>query len=232
MNRPGSDKESEAHGEARRALGGFARVLRVVLALVAVGALCNCASTNIGSRGRGGTMVVNTPEQTLTLFDKQGDQVKVYPVSTSKFGLGDKEGSYRTPYGRMEVAKMIGTGAKRGTVFKGRKPTGEVIKPNAPGRDPIVTRIIWLRGTEDWNANAYSRCIYIHGTPEENRIGVPASYGCIRMRSKDIVDLFDRVGPGTDVIVTEKPLVQRRRSVPEPKGGKVASASPRAGSRA
>jgi hypothetical protein len=101
----------------------------------------------------------------------------------------------------MEVAQKIGTGSRVGTVYKGRRPTGEVIRPNAPGRDPIVTRIMWLRGQDSGNANTKGRMIYIHGTPEERAIGRPASYGCIRMKSNDDIDLYRRIGVGADVKV-------------------------------
>ena len=104
------------------------------------------------------------------------------------------------------MAKKIGAGAPLGAVFKSRRPTGEVIRPDAPGRDPIVTRILWLKGLEPGNQEAYRRYIYIHGTPEERNIGRPASYGCIRMRSRDAVGLFDTVGVGTEVVVVPGPL--------------------------
>jgi lipoprotein-anchoring transpeptidase ErfK/SrfK len=108
----------------------------------------------------------------------------------------------------MEVAKKIGASAPLGMKFKSRQPTGEIVPVNAPGRDPIVTRILWLRGLERRNANAFSRMIYIHGTPEESKLGTPASYGCIRMRSKDIVQLFNMVGSGAKVIVDNEHLPQ------------------------
>jgi lipoprotein-anchoring transpeptidase ErfK/SrfK len=106
----------------------------------------------------------------------------------------------------MEIAKKIGSGAPIGMKFKDRKPTGEIVPVNAPGRDPIVTRILWLRGTEVQNRGAYARTIYIHGTPEEWKIGRPASYGCIRMRSHDVVDLYNTVGVGAEVEVISGPL--------------------------
>jgi lipoprotein-anchoring transpeptidase ErfK/SrfK len=90
--------------------------------------------------------------------------------------------------------------------FKHRKPTGEIVGVNAPGRDPIVTRILWLKGLEAHNQNTFDRTIYIHGTPEEWRIGTPASYGCIRMRSHDVVELFNTVGVGAQVEITREPL--------------------------
>ncbi|NNC90049.1 MAG: L,D-transpeptidase [Akkermansiaceae bacterium] len=143
-------------------------------------------------------MLISVRDQKLLLV-RSGEPVKSYSISTSKFGLGDRPGSKRTPLGRMEVARKIGQGAPAGAVFKSRRPTGEVLRPNAPGRDPIVTRIMWLRGTEGQNRNAYRRYIYIHGTPEERKIGRPASYGCIRMRSRDIIDLYNRIGVGAEV---------------------------------
>jgi len=143
-------------------------------------------------------MVVSVRDQKMLLV-KNGQAVKAYPVSTSKFGLGTRNGSKRTPLGRHEVARKIGKGAPKGAVFKSRRRTGEIIRPNAPGRDPIVTRILWLRGKERHNRNTMARCIYIHGTPEERKIGRPASYGCIRMKSRHVVDLYRRVGVGAEV---------------------------------
>jgi lipoprotein-anchoring transpeptidase ErfK/SrfK len=154
-------------------------------------------------------MIVSVKDQKMLLV-RDGQPVKSYPISTSKFGLGDQPGTNRTPLGRMQVARKIGDGARPGTVFKSRRPTGEVIKPNAPGRDPIVSRILWLAGTEPHNRNAYRRYIYIHGTPERNRLGTPASYGCIRMGCRDVVDLYNRVGPGADVYVIRGPLTETR----------------------
>jgi hypothetical protein len=144
-----------------------------------------------------------------------GKPVKTYKISTSKFGLGDKPGSYQTPTGHLRIAKKIGCNAQQGAVFKSRKPTGEVIRPNAPGRDPIVTRILWLKGAESENRNAYRRMIYIHGTPEERNLGRPVSYGCIRMSSRDVVDLYNRVGPGADLFVVRGPVrsLETRRTL-------------------
>lgn len=151
-------------------------------------------------------IVVSVHDQKLALLEK-GALVATYPISTSKFGLSDRPGSYGTPLGELEIANKIGDGAPAGTVFKDRRRTGEVVAVNAPGRDPIVTRIIWLRGKEMQNRNAYGRDIYIHGTPEERNIGRPASYGCIRMRSVDIINLYSRVGPGADVSIINPSLV-------------------------
>jgi hypothetical protein len=150
-------------------------------------------------------IVVSAREQKMVLL-KKGNLIAKYPVSTSKFGLGDGRGSYRTPLGSLEIADKIGDGAPVGTVFKSRRRTGETIAINAPGRDPIVTRIMWLRGREAQNANAFSRDIYIHGTPEERNIGRPTSYGCIRMRSSDIINLYSIVGNGAQVTIVDAPL--------------------------
>jgi len=150
-------------------------------------------------------IVISAREQKLALLDR-GNLMAIYPVSTSKFGLGDRPGSSFTPLCELEVAQKIGDHAPVGAVFKDRRRTGEVVAIDSPGRDPIVTRILWLRGRESHNANAYARTIYIHGTPEERNIGLPASYGCIRMRSSDIINLYEIVGWGAKVIIVDAPL--------------------------
>lgn len=146
---------------------------------------------------------VSVPEQRLYLFDGE-KKLTSYRVSTSAFGLGDRYGSYSTPLGHLVVASKVGYGAPVGTVFKGRCRTGEICAINAAGRDPIVTRILHLSGTEKQNSRAYSRGIYIHGTADERHIGRPVSYGCIRMKSNDVVKLFDTVGVGTSVEITDQ----------------------------
>jgi len=151
------------------------------------------------------TMVVSVPEQRMALYRK-GELVRVYDVSTSKFAISAVEGTNGTPLGKMEIAKKIGEGQPAGMKFKHRKPTGEVVPVNAPGRDPIVSRILWLKGLEEQNRNTYSRFIYIHGTPEEKTIGTPASYGCVRMRSRDVIELYDIVGNGAAVDIVNAPL--------------------------
>lgn len=156
---------------------------------------------------RSSVMTVSVKDQTMLLSQK-GKPVKTYKVSTSKFGLGDRRRSNRTPLGTMVVAEKIGDGAPLGAVFKSRKRTGEVLKPNAPGRDPIVTRIMWLKGAERRNRNAYGRYIYIHGTPEERFIGQPMSYGCIRMKSRDVIDLYKRIGVGARIKVVPGHLIE------------------------
>ena len=134
-----------------------------------------------------------------THVDGKWRKLATYPVSTSKFGLGDNWGRMTTPLGFLQVAQKIGDHAPVGAVFHNRRFTGEIIKPNAPGRDPVITRIIWLRGLQASNAHAFSRCIYIHGTPEEKLIGRPASYGCIRMKSCDVAALYAQVPLGAIV---------------------------------
>ena len=151
------------------------------------------------------SILISIPDQKLALF-QNGARVAEYPVSTSRYGVGDRFGSYATPVGTLEVAQKIGQGWPLGAVFKDRQPTGEVLRPNAPGRDPIVTRILWLRGLDANTRNAFARCIYIHGTPVERLIGRPVSYGCVRMRSRDVAELFGRVGIGTRVNVTTSRL--------------------------
>ena len=151
------------------------------------------------------SIVVSVPDQTLAVVDG-GVVREKYRISTSKFGLGDNPNSYATPLGSLEIASKIGGNAPMGTVFKSRRPTGEILRPNAPGRDPIVTRIMWLRGLEHGNSRAYSRGIYIHGTPVEAQIGRPVSYGCIRMRSSDVTRLFNSVRVGTKIEISNTNL--------------------------
>jgi hypothetical protein len=174
----------------------LSKITPLVLALI----LASCAAPDTQHH-----VVISVREQRLALLDK-GQLVAMYRVSTSKFGVGDSRGSCRTPLGELKIADKIGDGAASGTVFKDRHRTGEIVAVNAPGRDPIVTRIIWLRGREPQNANAFARDIYIHGTPDERNIGLPVSYGCIRMRSNDIVNLYSIVGRGAQVSVVDLPL--------------------------
>jgi len=175
--------------------------LPVLAAVTMAFTLNSCGS---GSPDNG--VVISVKDQRMLLI-KDGKPVKSYPVSTSKFGLGDRRGSNCTPIGRMEVAKKIGKGAPSGAVFKSRRRTGEVLRPNAPGRDPIVSRILWLRGKQGSTRNAFSRYIYIHGTAEEYTIGHPRSYGCIRMKSRDIISLYKELGVGSQVHVIKGPLL-------------------------
>ena len=150
-------------------------------------------------------IVVSVPDQQLALIDR-GRLFSKYAISTSKFGLGDGSGTFRTPLGTLFVSGKFGDHLPAGAVIKSRVPTGEIVNVNAPGRDAIVSRVIWLRGMEEQNRQARDRCIYIHGTPEERTIGRPASFGCIRMRSKDMIALYDRVHIGMHVTITQRTL--------------------------
>lgn len=151
------------------------------------------------------SVLVSVADQKMVLW-QDGAELARFSISTSRFGLGDRLGSYATPLGALQVAEKIGKSVREGTVFKERRPTGEVLPPNAPGRDPIVTRIIWLRGLESQNQNSYKRYIYIHGTPEERLLGKPVSWGCIRMASKDVVKVFEAIAVGARVEILNKPL--------------------------
>jgi len=175
----------------------------IAVAAVALGGLLLFLSGCAGDTHH--RLIISVPDQRMLVLT-DGKPVALYKVSTSKFGTGDREGSYATPLGHLCVRQKIGDGFPLGAVFHSRKPTGEVLVPNAPGRDPIVTRILWLDGLEDHNRNAYSRCIYIHGTPQEALIGTPVSYGCIRMRSADVMKLYDLVGKGARVEITNGSL--------------------------
>jgi lipoprotein-anchoring transpeptidase ErfK/SrfK len=150
-------------------------------------------------------LVVSIPEQRLAVV-VNNKVYKSYKISTSRYGEGDNLGSWCTPIGRLAVATKIGGTVPFGGVFQGRHYTGEVLSVNAPGRDPIVSRIIWLRGLEYTTRNAFHRCIYIHGTPEEDSLGKKASYGCIRMRSSDVIELFNWITIGTGVAVVDKAI--------------------------
>ncbi|MDH5277109.1 MAG: L,D-transpeptidase [Gammaproteobacteria bacterium] len=129
-------------------------------------------------------------------------------VSTSRYGPGEQYGSLCTPRGRHVVRAMIGRGLPQGSVFRARRPTGEIFSPELlhaePDRDWILSRILWLSGLEPGrnrfgNVDSMSRYIYIHGTPDHEPMGVPFSHGCIRMRNAEICRLFDTVAPGTPV---------------------------------
>ncbi len=147
--------------------------------------------------------IISVPDQKLVVMEGT-KKLATFPVSTSRFGLGDRHNSWSTPTGSLRIAQKIGDHVPPGAVFRRRQPTGEILQPNAPGRDPIVSRILWLSGNEECNKNAYNRCIYIHGTTEENLIGRPVSFGCVRMKSKDVIVLYDMLSVGSQVnIVTD-----------------------------
>jgi hypothetical protein len=159
-------------------------------------------------------VLISVRDQKLMLIEN-GTAVATYPISTSKYGLGDSWGSLATPLGLLQVAQKIGDRAPLGAVFHNRRWTGEILRPNTPGRDPVMTRIIWLRGLEASNAHAFRRCIYIHGTNEESLIGRPASYGCIRMRSGDVAALYSQLPLGTPVEIVQDRL-PKAGNMPDP----------------
>ncbi|PYJ29369.1 MAG: hypothetical protein DMF24_02320 [Verrucomicrobia bacterium] len=160
-------------------------------------------------------LIISIRDQKLMLMEN-GGRVAIYPVSTSKYGVGDFRGKMTTPLGYLMVAKKIGDNAPVGAVFHHRQLTGEILQPNAPGRDPVTTRIIWLSGLEAQNAQAFHRGIYIHGTPEEKFIGRPASYGCIRMKAADVAVLYHEIPLGALVQITPDrlPKVPKARPLP------------------
>ena len=154
---------------------------------------------------------IDIDSQTLELRDANGNVLRRYVVSTSKNGAGEVNGSYCTPRGRHVVRAKIGAGLPDNTVFVKRRPTGETYSPELaqrhPGRDWILTRILWLSGCEPgFNrlgaVDTLRRYLYIHGNPDSVRMGQPGSIGCIRMRNCDIVELFDLVDAGTPVEIT------------------------------
>ena len=149
--------------------------------------------------------------QTLALW-RGGQRRAEYPVSTAANGAGERRGSFQTPRGLHRVRLRIGDGCPRNAVFVGRRFTGEIYTPQLaaehPGRDWILTRILWLHGLEP-GKNRYGevdtlrRYVYIHGTPDTTPIGVPGSRGCVRMRNGDLVELFDQVRNGCLVEIIE-----------------------------
>ena len=160
-------------------------------------------------------VVISVAEQRLVVL-RDGGVIGKYPISTSRFGLGDSFGSYKTPLGRLRVCDKVGGDFASGTVIKHRAATGEVLPVNAAGRDPIVTRIIWLEGLDEMNRNAKARGIYIHGTTEERRIGEPVSWGCVRMRSSDVIEVFNELPLGTPVNIIPTKLPKLHKYAPPP----------------
>ena len=200
MNRPGDKGEIwRGTGVARESLKALSTMMKLSHLATALGLAAGLFATSANAETE---VIVSVRDQALAVV-RDGVRVATYPVSTSKFGLGDRPSSYGTPLGSMKIAEKIGAGLKPGAVLKHRQATGEVLKPNTPGRDPIVSRILWLRGLESQNARAFDRKIYIHGTADERHIGSPASYGCIRMKSRDVIRVFDQLPVGTKVEVVK-----------------------------
>lgn len=143
------------------------------------------------------SILINLSEQKLYIDDLG------YPISSAKNGVGEIKGSEKTPRGEHIIHKKIGQDMPIFTVFRGRKPTGEIwsesLSAQFPDRDWILSRILWLTGAQ----TSLDRYIYIHGTNDEANIGTPNSHGCIRMRNQDVIDLFDRVEVGESIIIKE-----------------------------
>ncbi len=157
-------------------------------------------------------IVIDIEKQELQLYGEDGSPVKRYSVSTSKNGAGELNGSFCTPRGQHLIRAKIGAGQPLNAVFVERRATGEIYSPELaggfPGRDWILTRILWLSGCEPGynrlgKVDTMRRAIYIHGSPDSAEMGKPGSHGCIRMRNRDVVELFDRVPVGTPVFISD-----------------------------
>lgn len=155
---------------------------------------------------------ISVARQLLTLLDDEGRVLREYRISTGKAGVGEVFGSFQTPRGRHLIRAKIGAGAPENTIFVRRRPTGDLWSAEFgrlhPGRDWILTRILWLSGCEPGRnrlgkVDTMRRYVYIHGAPENVQMGMPASHGCIRMRNADIIDLFERVPVYSPVDISE-----------------------------
>ena len=154
---------------------------------------------------------ISITQQRLDLLDDGGDVTKQYVISSAKNGVGQENGSFRTPLGKHIIRAKIGAGQPANTVFIRRRPTGEIYTPELgkryPNRDWILTRICWLSGCEPGfnrlgSVDTMRRYVYIHGSPDSVEMGKPGSIGCIRMRNCDLIELFDKVRAGTSVEIT------------------------------
>ena len=157
------------------------------------------------------SILVDLSRQVLTV-QRQGQPDMSFPVSTASQGAGELADSFKTPRGSHYIRACIGDGMPSGSVFVGRRPTGEIysdaLAAEHPDRDWILTRILWLCGREPGRnrlgrVDSMGRYIYIHGTPDTEPMGVPASHGCLRMRNQDVILLFSMVEPGTPVEISE-----------------------------
>ncbi len=156
-------------------------------------------------------LVVDVSRQRLAWY-RNGKLVKTYPVSTAEKGVGNRDGSLQTPLGLHVVREKIGDQAPLAAIFRSRKPTGEIAaietRPRHLDEDLVTTRILWLGGLEPGvnqggDVDSYQRYIYIHGTPEEGLIGRPASHGCVRMKNRDVAELYSQVPEGALVWIVE-----------------------------
>lgn len=191
-------------------LYGFGNIMKRKLLLILLLSLLTigCPIHSVASEF---VITIDTTDQELFVF-KGKEIIRVYPVSTSKYGVGSEKGSNKTPFGTHFIVAKIGEGAKFGTIFENRKSTGEIARIYTDTTDIeeelIITRILWLKGivpglNEGEKVDSYTRYIYIHGTPEEGLIGTPASNGCIRMKNQDIIELFELIPQGTLVRIHE-----------------------------
>jgi L,D-transpeptidase YbiS len=144
---------------------------------------------------------ISLRDQKLVVL-RDGETLRTYPVSSSRFGIGSEEGSMKTPIGHFQVGKKIGHDMPSGTIFKSRVPL-RAEDPPPETEDWVTSRILWLDGMEEHNSNTRDRFIYIHGTKHEDKIGRPDSHGCIRMRNEDVIELFQLVDEGTPVLISE-----------------------------
>src|SRR4029077_20153930 len=142
---------------------------------------------------------VSIRDQQLTVIEDE-KPIRAYPVSTSRFGIGTEEGSFKTPTGRFRVAEKIGSDMPDGNVFVGRGPL-QPDQATPPTEDLLTPRILWLEGLDEHNANTRDRLVYIHGTKHEDKVGTVASHGCVRMRNEDVIELFEMVDEGTPVVI-------------------------------
>ncbi|MFT3963989.1 L,D-transpeptidase family protein [Propionivibrio sp.] len=158
-------------------------------------------------------ILVSLARQRLTVCDDAGRALRSYPVSTAARGAGERNGSFCTPRGKHLIRAKIGAGQPLGAVFVARRPTGEIHSPELaaqhPGRDWMLTRILWLSGCEPGfnrlgEVDTMRRFIYIHGTPDTEPMGRPGSHGCLRMRNRDLIELFDLVPVYTPVEISEE----------------------------
>lgn len=156
-------------------------------------------------------LIVNLKQQIMDVYEGE-NHIRQYRVSTGKKGIGEISGSEQTPRGRHKIRAKIGHQQAENTVFIGRRPTGEIYQPSMrkehPHRDWILTRIMWLSGLEPGfnrlgNVDTMRRYIYIHGCPDEDEMGIPSSHGCVKMRNSDIIELFDLIPVGTEVLLNE-----------------------------
>lgn len=189
-----SDKitDSDSSFIRKHSLKGPGLVLALlVIALASAGFLYR--------KGKQGLAIkVSVSQQKLYLRNELGDVLKTYTISTSKFGLGSEHGSNKTPLGRFAIADKIGDGAALGEIIESRIRTGKTGAESDP-KDHVETRILWLDGLDAENASTHERYIYIHGTNSESKLGTKASWGCVRMSNRDVIELFDKVKVGTKV---------------------------------